>query len=68
MLKETYCTNCKLSVKLNDIKYLRLTNNRLAIEGCCAICKTKLLKLSVMPRSGKKPIKRYRKWHGVYKK
>jgi hypothetical protein len=52
-----------MNVKLNDIKYLRLAN-MLAIEGC----KRKLLKISVMPRSGKKPIKRKRKWHGIYKK
>ncbi|MGC2683857.1 MAG: hypothetical protein WA323_18515 [Candidatus Nitrosopolaris sp.] len=57
-MRETCYTTCKVNVEIDDSKYLKLANNRLAIEGCCSICKTKLLKVNVMPRSGKKPMKR----------
>ncbi|MGC1930774.1 MAG: DUF5679 domain-containing protein [Candidatus Nitrosopolaris sp.] len=61
-MKITYCTKCKMNVEIDDIKYLKLANNRLAIEGCCSLCKTKLLKVNVMPRSGKKPMKRKKRY------
>ncbi|MFY9798713.1 MAG: DUF5679 domain-containing protein [Candidatus Nitrosopolaris sp.] len=64
-MRETYCTKCKMNVKIDDSKYLKLANNRLAIEGCCSICKTKLLKVNVMPRSGKKPMKRKKRYVGM---
>ncbi|MGC1927663.1 MAG: hypothetical protein WA667_01700 [Candidatus Nitrosopolaris sp.] len=35
---------------------MKLANDRLAIEGCCSICKTKLLKANAGVR--KKSIKR----------
>jgi hypothetical protein len=54
-----------MNVKIDDSKYLKLANNRLAIEGCCYICKTKLLKVNVMPRSGKKPMKRKKRYLSI---
>jgi NAD-dependent SIR2 family protein deacetylase len=57
-LQQTYCTKCKKNVELNNIKYIRLANSRLAIEGYCNTCSSKLLKTKVMPKSG---IKKRRK-------
>jgi len=37
-----------------NISYNRLANNRLAIEGYCMMCSSKLLKTKVMPKSGVK--------------
>jgi NAD-dependent SIR2 family protein deacetylase len=54
MLKQTYCTKCKKNVELNNVRYIRLANSRLAIEGYCNTCSSKLLKTKVMPKSGKK--------------
>jgi hypothetical protein len=54
MLKQTYCTKCKKNVELNNIKYIRLANSRLVIEGYCNTCSSKLLKTKVMPKSGMK--------------
>jgi hypothetical protein len=53
-MKQTYCTRCKTNVEIINAKYIKLANSRLAIEGYCAICSTKLLKTKVMPKSGKK--------------
>jgi hypothetical protein len=53
-MKQTYCTRCKTNVEIINSKYIKLANSRLAIEGYCAICSTKLLKTKVMPKSGKK--------------
>jgi hypothetical protein len=53
-LKETYCTRCKMNVEIINCKYIKLANSRLAIEGYCYICSTKLLKTKVMPKSGRK--------------
>jgi hypothetical protein len=53
-MKQTYCTRCKANVEIINSKYIKLANSRLAIEGYCAICSTKLLKTKVMPKSGKK--------------
>jgi ribosomal protein L44E len=53
-MKQTYCTRCKTNVGIINTKYIKLANSRLAIEGYCAICSTKLLKTKVMPKSGKK--------------
>jgi hypothetical protein len=43
-----------MNVEIINSKYIKLANSRLAIEGYCAICSTKLLKTKVMPKSGKK--------------
>ena len=43
-----------MNVEIINTKYIKLANSRLAIEGYCAICSTKLLKTNVMPKSGKK--------------
>ena len=51
-LKLTYCTKCKRNVEMINIRYNKLANNRLAIEGYCAICSGKLLKTKVMPKTG----------------
>lgn len=37
---------------MTNLNYIRLANNRLAIEGYCVTCSSKLLKTKVMPRSG----------------
>jgi hypothetical protein len=52
VLKQTYCTTCKKNVEMTNLNYIRLANNRLAIEGYCAICSGKLLKTKVMPKTG----------------
>ena len=39
---------------MTNLNYVRLANNRLAIEGYCVTCSGKLLKTKVMPRTGKK--------------
>lgn len=39
---------------MTNINYVRLANNRLAIEGYCVRCSDKLLKTKVMPKSGMK--------------
>jgi hypothetical protein len=41
-----------MSVEMTNINYIRLANNRLAIEGYCVRCSGKLLKTKVMPKSG----------------
>jgi len=41
-----------MNVEMTTIKYIKLANNRLAIEGYCVRCDSKLLKTSVMPTSG----------------
>jgi uncharacterized metal-binding protein len=43
-----------MNVEMTNINYVRLANNRLAIEGCCVRCSDKLLKTKVMPKSGMK--------------
>ena len=53
-LKLTYCTKCKRNVEMINIRYNKLANNRLAIEGYCITCSCKLLKTKVMPKSGVK--------------
>ena len=58
-----------MNVDIINSKYIKLANSRLAIEGNCAICSTKLLKTKVMPKSGKKKklikIKRKDKGSGI---
>jgi hypothetical protein len=41
-----------MNVEMTTINYLKLANNRLAIEGYCVRCSSKLLKTRVMPTSG----------------
>jgi hypothetical protein len=41
-----------MNIEMTNISYIRLANNRLAIEGYCVKCSTKLLKTKVMPTSG----------------
>jgi hypothetical protein len=41
-----------MNIEMTNISYIRLANNRLAIEGYCVKCSTKLLKTRVMPTSG----------------
>ena len=53
-MKQTYCTTCKKNVEMTNLNYIRLANNRLAIEGYCAICSGKLLKTKVMPKTAYK--------------
>jgi hypothetical protein len=43
-----------MNVEIINCKYIKLANSRLAIEGYCSICSTKLLKTKVMPKSGRK--------------
>jgi len=43
-----------MNVEMTNINYVRLANNRLAIEGYCVRCSDKLLKTKVMPKSGMK--------------
>lgn len=57
----TYCTKCRTNVEISSIKYIRLANSRVAIEGFCPLCNVRLLKGKVMPRSSKMPIKRKKK-------
>ena len=33
----TYCTACKISVNLSDIKFVKLANNMATIEGNCKL-------------------------------
>jgi hypothetical protein len=47
-----------MNVEMTNINYLRLANNRLAIEGYCVRCSGKLLKTKVMPKSGMKKKKK----------
>jgi hypothetical protein len=58
-----------MNVEIINSKYIKLANSRLAIEGYCAICSTKLLKTKVMPKSGKKKkiIKRKKRKKGSIK-
>jgi hypothetical protein len=57
-----------MNVEMTTINYIKLANNRLAIEGYCVRCSSKLLKTRVMPTSGikKKKLvtisKKKRKW------
>jgi hypothetical protein len=37
---------------MTNLNYVRLANNRLAIEGDCVTCSSKLLKTKVMPKTG----------------
>jgi hypothetical protein len=41
-----------MNIEMTNISYIRLANNRLAIEGYCVKCSKKLLKTKVMPTSG----------------
>jgi hypothetical protein len=43
---------------MTNINYIKLANNRLAIEGYCVKCSGKLLKTKVMPKSGMKKKKK----------
>jgi hypothetical protein len=41
-----------MNVEMTNINYIRLANNRFAIEGYCVRCSDKLLKTKDMPKSG----------------
>jgi hypothetical protein len=47
-----------MNVEMTKVNYVRLANNRLAIEGYCVRCSDKLLKTKVMPKSGMKKTKK----------
>jgi len=47
-----------MNVEMTNINYVRLANNRLAIEGYYVRCSGKLLKTKVMPKSGIKKKKK----------
>lgn len=53
---------------MTNLNYVRLANNRLAIEGDCVTCSGKLLKTKVMPKTGikkKKLMKVTKKRKGI---
>ncbi len=43
-----------MNIEMTNVNYIKLANNRLAIEGYCIKCSGKLLKTKVMPKSGMK--------------
>ena len=43
---------------MTNINYIKLANNRLAMEGYCVTCSGKLLETKVMPKSGMKKKKK----------
>jgi hypothetical protein len=47
-----------MNVEMTNINYIKLANNRLAMEGYCVICSGKLLETKVMPKSGMKKTKK----------
>jgi hypothetical protein len=57
----TYCTVCKTSVNLSDIKFVKLANNMAAIEGNCTVCRIRLIKGKIMPKTGKNPLQKYKR-------
>ncbi len=57
----TYCTVCKTSVNLSNIKFVKLANNMAAIEGNCTICCIGLIKGKIMPTAGKNPLQKYKR-------
>lgn len=51
MQRETYCTFCKQNVRIADVAYVRLANERAIIKGKCSRCGLELIKASIMPKS-----------------
>lgn len=54
----TYCTACKISVNLSDIKFVKLANSMATIEGICTVCGIRLMKGKIMPKAGKNPLQK----------
>ena len=54
----TYCTVCKISVNLSDIKFVKLANSMATIEGNCTVCGLRLMKGKIMPKAGKNPLQK----------
>lgn len=57
----TYCTVCKISVNLSDIKFVKLANSMATIEGNCTVCGLRLMKGKIMPKAGKNPLQKTRR-------
>ncbi len=49
MATDAYCTKCRTKRESNDAKAVTLTNSRHALQGICAVCSTKLLRLVAGP-------------------
>jgi len=51
MQRETYCTRCKVNVRIADAIYVGLANGRAIIKGKCSSCGLELIKASIAPKS-----------------
>jgi hypothetical protein len=51
MQTETYCTCCKVNVRIADANYDRLANGRAIIKGKCSSCGLELIKANIAPKS-----------------
>lgn len=57
----TFCTFCKTLVEISEIKFVKLANNMVAIQGTCTGCGNNVLKGRVLPNTGKNPLTKYRR-------
>jgi hypothetical protein len=51
MQRETYCTRCKVNVRVANAVYVRLATGRAIIKGKCSSCGLELIKASITPKS-----------------
>ena len=56
-----FCTVCKSTVSMSDIKFVKLANNMVTIHGYCNSCGTGIMKGRVMPKTGKNPLAKYKR-------
>ncbi|NOJ31943.1 MAG: hypothetical protein DA329_07400 [Candidatus Nitrosocosmicus sp.] len=57
----TFCTVCKSVVIMSDIKFVKLANSMVTIDGYCNTCGTNIMKGRVLPKTGKNPLAKYRR-------
>lgn len=56
-----FCTACKSTVSISEIKFVKLANNKMTIHGYCNSCGTGIMKGRVMPKTGKNPLAKYKR-------
>ena len=57
----TFCTGCKTNVIMSGIKFVKLANSMVTIQGICNSCGNNILKGRVLPKTGKNPLAKYRR-------
>lgn len=56
-----FCTSCKNNVNMSEVKFVKLANSMVTIQGICDNCGREVLKGRVLPKTGKNPLAKYRR-------